>query len=391
RLRARVTERFTSWKKQGLKLTLLRIREHRFNTRRKKETQELLLSKWKARYRQTTRLRRLDCAATRFMTHRALAAVYRYWSSVAQHRVWIHQTDSQADLFRLRTKSRACFVKWHAKRPDWKELYRHSHVYPLAFWGLQLGKQVFHAWKLFTANQKLCRERRTMAQEWRKEMLAKEALQRWFEVSQQLVWQAQAKSNLSEPHLRLGIKYGRRWRLLAHERRLEAAQSGPVLANSGVVLRPKELSFGTKRGLAKDRTPPRLPDFLTLPDTCNFKKQSGRGSIQPPCVSPGPAALPEKKEYPDDTFAAVFLTSTESPTKDCFRQPATDPESIEELSLELVKSSEKCRAYLENKVRLSTLDCQLDSYVMTPLSHNTGLNFRKSIRKRKSGSEGKDL
>lgn len=172
------------------------------------------------------------------------------------------------------------FKIWHALRNDWSGIYKKKHIYPIVFWGLQLCKGAIAKWREFVKEKKALKVVASEALEWRRAQVVKDVLRKWLNCQQQEVWKLQKRSGMSDRELRIGLKFGIRWRLRClHNDRVRI----PVIRNrfspptSGLAL---DYSF-----IPRPRPAPKIPDFLFNSENGRFVKME---YSQPPALSSFP-------------------------------------------------------------------------------------------------------
>ena len=231
------------------------------------------------------------------------------------------------------------FLKWHSCFSDWRSKYIRRHVLPLALSGLCLCKKAFGAWRTFVSEKKKMAESIEDAKAWHKKMLINDAIYNWFHAAQQLAWEAQANSGLTEHQVRLALKYGVRWRRIAFAAALNRPKKSSLTSSSRMQLMymESEMGFGPISFQPRIRTEPRYPLFL---------ESAVKKVIQPPVMPSTPVFRIDSKldmeEEEDD------------------RKMREDAAAITKEKEEKIEEQKKL--YCEIKAKVAEIEFQLKEY-----------------------------
>jgi hypothetical protein len=247
-----------------------------------------------------------------------------------------------------------------------------------------LCKKVLHAWILHVRTAKQTKTRIQEAQEWRRNVIVKDALCQWFHASQQLAWNMQRQSGLTELELRAALKYGIRWRMNTFKNRKQAAERNTLkLAHSQFDC--SFPSYQVDKQTLRLRTSPRVPEFLFRNDNstlerlrCHFidsHEERNSESPQPvvqsdytidqPLLPPSIAVI----EGRDDEKERASMSDKE-------KEEAVILDQLEQL---LLNEKKALAQYLIDKKQLEDIDQDLCKYVQLPFSHKSGFDFESTL------------
>lgn len=183
------------------------------------------------------------------------------------------------------------------------------------------------------------------AKEWHKKMLIRDSVYNWFHAAQQLAWETQAKSGLTEHQIRLALKFGVRWRRIVFASARKRPKKSALSSASRIQMMyvEGEMGFGPVSFQPRLRAEPRVPLFL---------ESAVRKVIQPPMLSSTPVLRIDSKLDMEDTEEFEL-------------DKMLHESAIVTAKLKEEKVKEQKKLYFEIKEKLGKVEEQLKDYCET--------------------------